>query len=348
MEFSSSSSTSLGLADAIAGVWREDPPRFAIGWDELERVIPTLIWGRMGALVWKKAARTKTASGERARRVLHKAFLRQSITARLDQQRIVEVLELLAARKVPAILFKGWDCGRFYPPTLRPMGDIDLVVRERDLANARMAIAGSPAIEWIDLGPHRFAYRNSRDLEGLFERSQETVIGTTKVRVLSNEDRLRVLCTHMFSHQLAMPLWLCDIAAVIESLPIGFDWERCVPRHSLAARRMSGATALARDLLGARVDLVPEYLAGMRLPEWALAETVAKWTRAMRFRVPASLLPAAPVRRVPVALSARWPTTMRVQMLVETGAVPGRANLAVRHLGRFMKGAAIHLWRSLN
>ena len=52
------------------------------------------------------------------------------------------------------------------------------------------------------------------------------------VAVLMNpqetEDQLRQLCLHLLRHGACRPLWLCDVAVMLESLPGDFDWDRCL------------------------------------------------------------------------------------------------------------------------
>jgi hypothetical protein len=44
-----------------------------------------------------------------------------------------------------------------------------------------------------------------------------------KIRILGAEDHLRLLCLHLLKHGAWRPLWLCDVAAALESRPSSFD-----------------------------------------------------------------------------------------------------------------------------
>jgi hypothetical protein len=114
------------------------------------------------------------------------------------------------------------------------------------------------------------------------------------------------------AHGLDRPVWLCDVAALLEAGPL--DW--CYLDAGDAARTdaVHVALGLARRLLDARGALSPA--AARRadaLPRWIEPATLAEWgvTRPRR-------QPIASYRRRPLALPAalwhRWPNAMEATM----------------------------------
>lgn len=53
-------------------------------------------------------------------------------------------------------------------------------------------------------------------------------LGETSIRVPAAEDHFRLVAIHLLSHGAWRPLWLCDIAAMLEDLPQDFNWGRCL------------------------------------------------------------------------------------------------------------------------
>ena len=161
-------------------------------------------------------------------------------------------LSLLRAVGVEPLLAKGWAAVRLYPePGLRPYGDIDLWVRPEQHPVALAALSG-PAGQRCRVDLHdRFAQLDCT-WQDVYERSRLEQLGEVEVRLLGAEDHLRLICIHMLGHGAWRPVWLCDIAAAVESLPEDFDWARCLHGHPRRAQWIVCAIGLARQVLGAR------------------------------------------------------------------------------------------------
>jgi hypothetical protein len=76
--------------------------------------------------------------------------------------------------------------------------------------------------------PYRTVWRQSRavklnlrtkdDWDELFARSRLVPLGDEQVRVLCDEDHLRILCLHLLRSGAWRPLWLCDVALLLEKV----------------------------------------------------------------------------------------------------------------------------------
>jgi hypothetical protein len=133
---------------------------------------------------------------------------------------------LLRAASVEAILAKGWAAASFYETRrLRPSGDIDICVRAADFQVAQAVLSSPEASDcWVDL--HKsFSEIGDRSIDDLFARSKIVQLGSEEIRTLGAEDHLALLCIHLLKHGAWRPLWLCDIAAAVESLAESFDWD---------------------------------------------------------------------------------------------------------------------------
>lgn len=149
------------------------------------------------------------------------------LTAKLQQHGIQEAFTRFRAAGIEPLLVKGWAIARRYPEaSLRPYCDVDLCVAPEEYHRAQQVVE-----RWTErdcrIELHAgYAKVYDRTWAELLVRSQEVDLDGTAVRLLCDEDHLRLLCLHMLAHGAWRPLWLCDIAVAIESRPNGFDWER--------------------------------------------------------------------------------------------------------------------------
>ncbi len=219
---------------------------------------------------------------------------------------------------IEAITGKGWAVAREYPsPGLRPCGDIDLYVRNRDGALAASVLTTLPDVG-VDL--HRgYADLDDRDEEEIHRRSRTEKVEGVEVRFFGPEDHLRLICVHTVRHGVLRALWLCDVALLVERLPQGFDvryFTRGDPRRTEAALAVLG---LARALLGARLDRLGLPAARLRPPAWMPDAILAEWGRARSPHGSREAFRYEIVRpwRWLGALALRWPNP--VEAAYETG-----------------------------
>jgi hypothetical protein len=173
----------------------------------------------------------------------------------------------------------------------------------------------------------------------LFERSQLVSIGEEKIRVLGDEDHLRILCLHLLRSGAWRPLWLCDVAVALETLAADFDWDRCLTSDPKIAEWVACTIALAQQLLGRAKSKeqrakdsagsadVPSALSAQReLPRWLAPAIVRQWGRSLN---PHAIKPALPALSAQMhkpgkffaEVYARWDQPVRA-----TVALHGRFN----------------------
>jgi hypothetical protein len=195
---------------------------------------------------------------------------------------------------VDAILAKGWAAAGFYTNRdLRPYGDIDICVRPEVFRLAQEVLSRPEANDcWVDLHKH-FTEIGDRTIDEIFARSTVVQLGHEHIRVLGPEDHLALLCIHLLKHGAWRPLWLCDIAAAVESLPATFDWHIFLGRWRRRAAWIACAIGLAHQLLGARIGHLPLKPELPEVPGWLAQGVLEQWS---------SLFPAdhLPVRPAPL------------------------------------------------
>ncbi|HUJ32548.1 MAG TPA: nucleotidyltransferase family protein [Candidatus Acidoferrum sp.] len=202
---------------------------------------------------------------------------------------LIRVMELFESRGVPAIPYKGPAIAAqaYGDITLREFEDLDIVVRQRDLAALHEAVCGvgyEPRFPWIhssgrpaSLIPGEYNYANSERrvvlelhteftlrhfpiaprLDDFIERAVKVDLGGREVATFSPEDALLFLCVHGAKDFWQKLVWIADIAELVQSFP-AMDWS-AVRRRSAqlrAERMLDLGLALAADLL--EVELPPE------------------------------------------------------------------------------------------
>jgi hypothetical protein len=266
------------VATALAGAWRAEPSAVSLSEDELRLVAPLLDISGAGALAWWKLRRTPHAETDAARG-FRQSYRLQTLRAAVREGEIEGLFKLLEAAGVDALLVKGWAAGRAYTEQgLRPTGDIDLYVPPSQHRGAKDVLSSPEGRRfWVDLH-EGFGELGDGEAGRLYERSEVLTLGCARVRVLCEEDGLRLLCFHLLRHGAWRPLWLCDVAAALESRDEDFDWAHLLGQSRRGANWVLSTLGLAHTLLGANVEGTPAEDASSRLPRWLAPAVLARWS----------------------------------------------------------------------
>jgi hypothetical protein len=304
----------LLVAAVLEGVWRDAHiPLMELSELELDEVTPLLCSSGSAALAWYRIRNTHLQHSSSAE-VLHQSFRLQSLQTAIHEEKVEKVFRLLRAASVEAILAKGWAAAGFYSNRdLRPCGDIDICVRPSDFQLAQQVLSSPEASDcWVDLHEHFFEIGN-RSVDQLFAQSTTVPLGQEQIRILSLEDHLAFLCVHLLKHGAWRPLWLCDIAAAVESLPETFDWQVFIGNNPRRASWIACALGLAHRLLGARIEHLPLEKRHTEVPEWMIEAVLLHWSTLF----PADHLPVRPAplmvnnltsgRKIVRGAIERWP-----------------------------------------
>lgn len=275
-EFGSKSPNQL-LVSVLAGSWRSLPTAFECSVPELEELTPMLRASGVAALCWRRI-KSSTLRELPAATILHNLYRANTLRAALYQQTIKQVIARFRSVGIEPILVKGWAAARLYPEEgLRPYGDIDLCIRPAEFSLAETALDSLTENQWkVDLHSG-FATLGGGDVDEIYARSHLVQLGETTVRVPSSEDHLRILCIHFLREGGWRPLWLCDIAAAVESLPADFDWAYCLGVNRRQADSLICAIKLAHHLLGAEISGTPANQRRSSLPRWLVPTILKEW-----------------------------------------------------------------------
>lgn len=202
---------------------------------------------------------------------------------------LIRILESLSALDIEVMPYKGLALAEllYKDIALRQSGDIDLLIKPKDLPRIRDAVrelgytphdSFSDAEERAYLksgyeyafdgtaGPNLLElqwkiqpkfYAIDFDMEGLFTRAATVSVAGRPVNTPCPEDLLLVLSAHAAKHVWGRLVWLCDIARLVNLPALNWDWiwaeanglgmVRILRVTLLAANRLLGATIPARD-----------------------------------------------------------------------------------------------------
>ena len=173
-----------------------------------------------------------------------------------------EALRSLTNAGIPVILLKGAHFAEsiYGNIALRPMGDLDLMVRKEDISGVKQTFRAMgytqkwpvvPTPDEVENPHHLPPFTRERspvfemhwtlgdqkdpfqiDFEGIWQRAQSVRIANSQVLTLSIEDLLLYLCLHtVFQHRLSttfMPF--CDMERILHHFNGAVDWQALLRR----------------------------------------------------------------------------------------------------------------------
>jgi hypothetical protein len=216
----------------------------------------------------------------------------------LRARELRQAQELLAAADVESLVLKGVALAyAYYPnPGLRPMDDLDLLVRPADLSSAVKALrdAGwsSPIRrpERVQRVVHATEFQNSAgerlDIHGhLFqgslhsemdrrrwERSRQVAGPDGPLRVLDPTDQLLHVLVHGAESDPPALRWLADSTMVLRRDGDAIDWERLLDEARAEGRELAVTRALAELQRQLEPGIPPAVLHRLGRRRFSLAE----------------------------------------------------------------------------
>lgn len=324
------------LANVLTGAWRASRDATDLSEDDLSLVIPLLYKSGDAALAWWRIRHTSLASSPTGK-LLHDAYRHLRLAARLHEQEIRKVVSLLRNEGVEPVLVKGWAVARMYPDSgLRPYGDIDLCVAPDQFHKGREILKRLASVEghFVDLhygftklhglqkwhARHRSHHKPDANAtvvwNELYKRSRLVDLGEDKIRVLSDEDHLRVLSLHLLRSGSWRPLWLCDVALVLEARTPGFDWNICLGQDKRETDWIACTIGLAHQLFDVDVENTPVAERARNLPRWLVPAVLRQWSRCRNSHAAGTAIPTLlsgmnQPRKVINELYVRWDNPVR-------------------------------------
>ena len=236
-------------------------------------------------------------------------------TLRLTTE-LFRLLDRFTSEGIGALVVKGPALAvqAYGDPAMRAYGDLDLLVRQRDIRRATelMSAAGYQAavpLSAIDAGKipgqYLFFQTNSKllvelhndltlryfprrlPLEAFFARQIRVRFDAHEVPALSVEDELVLICIHGAKHFWERLMWIADVAALV-SRQTGIDWQHVADSAQAvgAERMLHTGLRLASDLLQARLPREVQATVEADVVAAELAEQSGKWLPAAGYAPP--------------------------------------------------------------
>jgi hypothetical protein len=203
-------------------------------------------------------------------------------------RRLGEISEALTQAGIPLIVLKGAALGSllYEDPALRPMGDIDLLLKERDLGAADQLLrklgyapwSFQRSEAWYQTNHHHLAPYVSHDgflivelhhnvirptmsvcvpIDELWKRARPAKIGPSTIQIFAPEDLLLHTCLHLShdDHFNGKLITLRDIAGIIDHYRMEFNWDRLLLKAATyrIQKYIYYSLWLARDIVEAEV-----------------------------------------------------------------------------------------------
>jgi hypothetical protein len=201
----------------------------------------------------------------------------QSIIDAANTLRLTDIFAALESHRIDAILLKGWSIARFYEPGhFRPSTDIDVLIApshdSNSIENLLLELSYKTLID-VHFGPRTLDLFSFDDL---FALSRNIDLNGTLIRVLADEDNLRITSVHWLTDGGVNKEKLWDIYYMVKNRKEDFDWVRCLESNgSVRKTWVLAAIATARDNLDLDVSGLPEEVRQFDLPS-RFQETLEK------------------------------------------------------------------------
>lgn len=192
-------------------------------------------------------------------------YMQNYLSATLRMKELINMLGCLRDKDIETILLKGAALTMtvYRDLGLRPMQDIDLLIRRDELARATATLCDLGYQRYRPLGPpaqartddfhgevayvkncgftvaiephwtlgHKYPYSGRINVDGLWQRAKRARFKGVDAPVLCPEDSLIHLCLHLFQH--GQDFWLvpaCDIKALVDHYKDSFGWKSFLDR----------------------------------------------------------------------------------------------------------------------
>lgn len=211
-----------------------------------------------------------------------------TIDRKAKEETLCRVFAEFERTGIDLIAIKGWTIARRYPVTrFRSYTDIDVAVCPDDFVEAK-ALLESSELRKFNIDLHEgLRDRDTLDWADLLARTYTVDFNGVKIRVLSDEDNLRVTAAHWLIDGGVFKDRLWDIYYLVQNRKASFDWSRSLEAAGPIRKSwVIAAIAAARDYLSLDVSDLPDEIRQFELPSWFKKVIIREWDRGPYLRVP--------------------------------------------------------------
>lgn len=217
---------------------------------------------------------------------------------KVKAERLVTAVRHLRNHGIDPIVIKGWAVARKYPKDiLRTYADIDLAVSPDSFSQVRDLLR-TDEFRGFGIDPHSgLRTLDTLSWNEIFDRSILVELNGENIRVLSDEDNLRVTAIHWLLDGGVFRKRLTDVKYLAENGGGDLDWDRCIyATGPVRASWVLSALAAARDHENLDTLTLPPAVREVQLPEWFQHTLEKEWKRGPYTRIPIRLCLTKPGR----------------------------------------------------
>jgi len=272
-----------------------------------------------------------------------------SLFAAAGARSVVQAFRLFRETNIEPILIKGWAASRAYPVGhTRIFTDVDLAF-DRDDFDRATRIVRDAKVSGLAIDLHNeLRHLDTVSWSDLFSNSILVDLEGEEVRVLRDEDHLRVLSVHFLTDGAWYRERLWDIYYAVDRRRPDFDWSRCLDVVAPNRRRwIICVIGLAHRYLDLNVESLPFADEARRMPKWLIESVERQWSGAER------LVPLVTVthdrRQMMRQLAIRFPPEPIYSTIDMEGSFDSRFRIhyqmgslvkrSVRSVGKLARGA---------
>ncbi len=258
------------------------------------------------------------------------------LQSKVQERQIARVFSTFNEAGLSPILIKGYAAGLNYPENIsRSSVDIDLSFSADEFDVAKMLYSQN-RVEGAFVDFHdEFDHLDSLPWETLFERTELRTLDGVKIRLLSPEDHLRIMCVHWLVDGGERKDKLWDIYYAVENRKPDFDWGLCLGGIPENRRQyVEFAIGVAHIRFGLDISDLSFRETAENVPKWVLKVVSKAW------KDDTQLVPLRLVRRnrkqFVVQLRKRVPPNAITATVLEGGNLdsPIRFHYQIRNMVR--------------
>lgn len=199
------------------------------------------------------------------------------------ERQIENAFKFFRKNQIEPVLLKGWAASRKYPEKYqRFFSDIDLAVAPDLYGKALKLVEENQLLIDLHCG---LRHLDKVEWSVLFENSVLVKLDESEIRVLSEEDHLRVLCVHWLIDGGAYKDKLWDIFYAVENRSETFEWEKCLNTVSSNRRVWIIYTiGLAHKYLDLSIADLPFEKEARQIPVWLIKTVEREWKSSVKLR----------------------------------------------------------------
>ena len=191
--------------------------------------------------------------------------------SKVQQEKIARVFAIFRAKQIEPILIKGFSVERFYPEDISRLSfDIDLSVSSTDYDSA-LTLLHSQELKGINIDIHReLRHLDTLSWRYYLENSKLILLNNKNIRVLCDEDLLRVMCVHWLTDGGENKDKLWDIYYLVKNRSEQFNWNKCFHDRLPTNRKkwIIYTIGLAHKHLDLNLEGFPFNKEASKLPDW--------------------------------------------------------------------------------